>query len=177
MTKEDLNILRESFINSMKSMMIGEGDIMPMMVIHIMTKDNQKGNMLLPLKKSFMDKNDPFFISKIVPKLKESIDGEGYKVYGISVAGEVWTRDAPADFVFTQAAYEALEKREALFISSYHIYGTDVELLDITRDGQSVNEDGQLIDTIFLNPRLDMSEAELVHTNANFEEVYQLLKS
>lgn len=132
--------------------LIREGGVMPIISILCLDKDNEYGTVIAPIIGDMSALEKDVLVDQIVPEVFSKIKSEGMKPVCFSFTSEAWLRTGPSDMEQSSEAISKLPKEEALIITFETLSDTDLKVFSIKRDGSSVNENGEVVDNIKLEP-------------------------
>jgi hypothetical protein len=178
MTEEIFNEFVDSYIEEMKADLIDSGGIVP--AISILGEDIEEDKpsvAFIPVPNDVLKDEEykVIFVNKVLPEVYEKIK-EHCVPKVVIWASEAWMRFADKDIDIKNQDWKQLPiKKEVLIITKATETAEDVNMFEIVRDGQKVNEDGKLIDAITLKELPDLKE--MTGFGGTFSGLYKKLKS
>ena len=178
MTEEIFNEFVNSYIEEMKADLIDSGGIVP--AISILGEDIEEDKpsvAFIPVPNDVLKDEEykVIFVNKVLPEVYEKIK-EHCVPKVVIWASEAWMRFADKDIDIKDQDWKQLPiKKEVLIITKATETNEDVNMFEIVRDGQKVNEDGKLIDAITLKELPDLKE--MTGFGGTFSGLYKKLKS
>jgi len=157
------------------------GGLFPHIVIfaeHKTPEENQPANSIIhiPIPSQYMDtendKNE--LVDEIFPSIFKKVN-ETFIPSAIGWASEAWMRTAGADFDIDKEDYKTLPiQKEVLFICIETANDSKTYVYEIKRNGQQINSDGELTDSIDLIEIPEMKNVD--KTEGRFSGLYKKLK-
>lgn len=158
------NISKEEVIENFKinqvqfaeDLLIKDGTIMPIVGVLCYDKEKGYGMVQAPIMGDIDSASKDVIVEYVIPKVFDEIKEKGLVPVCFSFTSEAWlrTREKKEDNLkeFTMEQIEALPKEEALMLFFETKEDSEMRAFIIKRDGQSINEDGDLVDNIKLTP-------------------------
>ena len=156
MTNEQFDVLKEEFINNIKSYVVESGGIFPHISVFADLKNPEEGEdrpalIHIPIPDEYMrdDESKDTFVNKIFPKIADELKLK-FKPTALAWTAEAWVRTAnkneelPAD-------YKKLPiEKEVIIITIESHTNNECVIYDIVRNGKQVTPDGDMVDKIQL---------------------------
>lgn len=180
MTEQEINKAIEYFKKDhtkwVERKMLDEGEVGPMIVI-LATKDDQDGVGVIysPITGNFGEEEKEDVVKRVIPKLFETIKGEGMSPLCFSFCSEVFVRKLSIEGLSEEEIAEAsknvysLPKTEALLITFESKDFTSTHLFDMERIGKVVNKEGEMIDQI----KLTESDVKSDNMTGRFANIFK----
>lgn len=153
MTTEQIQELKEAYINNIKGYIKDEGGIFPHLTLFATPIDNpeEKSVIHIPIPDQFLksEENKDRFIQDIFPQIAKKIQ-ERFVTAGIAWASEAWVRTVSKDEEVPENWQDLPIEKEVLFINIDFGNGEESLMFEIKRQGKQVNENGQLVDHVEL---------------------------
>lgn len=153
MTTEQIQELKEAYINKIKSYIKEEGGIFPHITLFATPIDNpeEKSIIHIPIPDEFLksEENKDMFIQGIFPQIAKKVQ-ERFVTAGIAWASEAWVRSVSKDEEVPENWQDLPIEKEVLFINIDFGNGEESLMFEIKRQGKQVNEDGKLVDHVEL---------------------------
>lgn len=176
MTEQQLEEVKESYINHLKNYMSQTGALFAHITIfaeHIKKDEEDKPAVIhIPIPNEYMENDDSkdVFIEELMPELIIEIKKKFIPV-GIAWASEAWMRTANKDFDLDD--YKSLPKQEVVFISIETENKAETIIYETIREGIQVNSEGDLTDRIELKEMHNIDKPE--GTSGRFAGLYKKL--
>lgn len=174
MTEQEHVELIDSYIENIKTFIVEAGGLFPHLTIFADNKDPEKEEkkalIHIPIPDTYMesDAEKDSLVDEIFPFIYEKVK-ERFTPYGIAWASEAWMR------VVTQkdiARYKEMPpQKEVVIISIDTECKCETIIYELKRNGQCINQEGDLIDQIILD-KLEQSTG----VSGRFVGLYQKLK-
>jgi hypothetical protein len=162
MTEEQFIEIKAEYFENIKRMLLELGNIQPTVTVignHI--KENKPAIVHIPLPAELVNSDDgkQIFVDKMIPDISKKIH-EKFTINAVCFASEAWMRTADKDEYNPETDnYKDLPiSKEILIISIDGKEGSKSDIYEIKRDGKSINTEGDLIDTIELEPLPELGE-------------------
>jgi hypothetical protein len=160
MTKETYESLKATYLEFITELIKDFGGLSPAITVLGIRKEDQKNAVIhIPIPEHQMEteKGKDEFVDKIVPEIGAKIK-ESFEIHCVIWASEAWLRALPKDSDGKPTLpenWKDLPKKEVMFITIESEDDNDVIIMEIVRQGQQVNSNGQLTDHIELVPFTD----------------------
>lgn len=180
MTPEIYEELVGNYLDHIKLYMKDTGGIFPHIVIfaeHKNPEENQPANSIIhiPIPSQYMDTEGgkDELVDEIFPTIFKKVN-ETFIPSAIGWASEAWMRTAGADFDIDKQDYKTLPiQKEVLFICIESDTESKTHVYEVKRNGQQINSDGELVDSIDLIEMTEMKDVD--KTEGRFSGLYKKL--
>jgi len=162
MTQEEYSDLKQNYIDFIKEMMVEIGGLNPgITIMGTRKEDNINAVVHIPIPPVFMDSDqakDKFF-EEVIPELAPKINDK-FNIEAVAWSSEAWVRKVAKGQEIPDNWKDLPKEKEVIIISIERQSDMETMVLEIIRNGVSVNEQGDLIDTIDLVEIEDMKNPE-----------------
>jgi hypothetical protein len=176
MTEKQFIEIKAEYFENIKKMLLELGNIQPTVTVignHIEENKPAIVHIPLPAELANSDNGKQMFVDKMIPDISKKIH-EKFTIDAVCFASEAWLRTADKDGYNPETDnYKKLPiSKEILIISIDGKDGSKSDIYEIKRDGKSINTDGDLIDTIELEPLPELGETYNTNTG-RFSNLYK----
>lgn len=157
MTDKEFEDIKNGYLKNVKQYLQKAGGLFPHISIfadHKEEEDKEKHAIIhVPIPDSLMnsEKGKDTFVDKILPDVMSTVK-EKFNVKGIAWASEAWMRHLEKGMTEIPTDWKSLPKKEVLIVTIETANKNEVCIYEMKRDGLTVNDDGDMIDTIELIP-------------------------
>lgn len=159
MTKEDLQKLKEEYVNHLKSHIVDSGGMFTHIALFGNKKENDEQSLVhIVVDPKFLtsDEDKDRFITNILPDIIKKVR-EQFTVDAVAWTSEAWLRKTDKDFKGNWQ--EVPVEKEVLIIMYQEKETSDTMIYEIKRDGQVINAEGNLIDNVNLIELKDLEDS------------------
>jgi uncharacterized membrane protein YvbJ len=156
MTENEFNDMKDGYIKLVKGLLVETGGLEPSITILGTHKVDQTNAIVhVPIPGKYMKSEDmkDQFVDVVIPEISEQINKK-FEIKAVAWASEAWVRTLDKDKTDpTQALRNWKElpiQMEVLIVTIESADKNETIIMEISRKGKQVNEDGELVDAIEL---------------------------
>lgn len=157
MTSEQFDVLKEEFINNIKSYVIESGGMFPHISIFADVKNPEKGEedkpalIHIPIPDEYMenDNSKDIFVDEIFPKIAKELKNR-FTPIALAWTAEAWVRTMNKDGKMPDNYKNLPIQKEVIIITIESDTDKECVIYDILRNGKQITSDGDMVDVIEL---------------------------